>query len=515
MPSNKNKWKCSTYVFHNNIQIKDIAVVNFGKQESLLINATITQNLLDVNGEPHVCSSVFVVPVSVFNNIRSFDSVMKYIYTKPHSNTRQGFKGWKSFSEPLEDVIYLTANIEDDTQSAGLLRISMKNVHTDEYREEQEIIVSDLYGNHHSMEVNCAVAFKHNMKKYIVTGSTDRAIELLSAEGRDATLLYHLEGHDNGIHSIDIISDRKMITAHYSGEVCVWIKGQDGWECIHSNNLHTGWVWQNKQVEHNKENYIISCSYDNTISIIKEDTEELICRITEPIGRVLTFGIIESDLIITGYINNGKTVLQKFRIKYEDKSYIAGATIAESDGQSFDDLRYITSVENGLLLLCFNNKFGVVKTLSISENSELDVIHFSFSSKISASKKINLRCADEVNIKNYFVRAVGGDVHNTESRIFSYLSISLYDQNYNELSSVDNEYFSDGCSAVKLLVYNNELYLIFGSYDCSINICHIQFADGSIDCKVIAERKFSSKVLDIQHKDYLLVGRICISMRYI
>lgn len=500
-----NNWKCSTYVFCNNIQIKDIAIVNFGKQEYLLINAANTQNMLDVNKEFPVRSSVFVVPVSAFDNMCKFDSVMKYVYTKPHSSTRQGFKGWKSFSEPFENVIYLTANIEDDTQSAGLLRISMENVHTDEYRDGQEIIASDLYGNRHSMEVNCAVAFKHNMKKYIVTGSTERSVELLCTEGGDATLLYHLDGHDNGIHSIDIINDKKIITAHYSGEVCVWIKWQDCWKCIHANNLHTGWVWQTRQVEHNKKNYIISCSYDNTISIISEDTEELICRIIEPTGRVLTFGIIESDLIVTGYINDGKNVLQKFRINYEDKSYIAGAMIAESDGQSFDELRYITSVKKDSLLLCFNNnKFGVVKTLSISENTELDVIRFSSSSKVSLSKKINLRCADEVNFKNCSVRAVGGDAHNTQFGISSYLNISLYDQNYEILSSVNNEYYSNGCSAVKLLVCNDELYLIFGSYDCSINICHIYFADGSIDCKVIAKRIFSSKVLDIQYKDHLL-----------
>lgn len=496
-----DSYKCDELCFENGVIIKDIAIFNCGNEEYLLANASFAQSIWKTE-YTGTCSDVFAIPVSAFNNSNNFNATNYSIYRKQHSVTGKGFKGWISFSEQHENSIYLTADIEDAVGDAGLLRISVQKKYINEYEEEYNLNASELYGNRHSMSVTCCKFFEYNQKNYIVTGSAERSIELLSSGGGDATLLYHLAGHDNGIHSIDIINDQEIITAHYSGEVCVWRNLKQGWKCVHYNELHEGWVWQVKHITYNKKDYIISCSYDGSIAVIEKDTEELICRI-HVAGRVLTFGMLSDNLLLTGYIDGNENVLQKFCIDYDNKTYNAGKPIKEYNQRPIDNLRYITHTKDGLML-CFNDgRYGIVKTLKREKNAQLDSIVFSAEKTIKTSnERINLRCADELQYGNRTIRAVVGDIH--KDYISNYICIAACNQNEKVTAYTTISNHIDGCSAVKLTIYNGSLYLITGSYDWKIYIHNITITDEGVSIATIAERRFSSKVLDIQCKNNMI-----------
>ena len=463
-------------------EILDIAVFN----EYLLINTAF-------ESKANKKSSVYAVPISAFDDINSFAEKMQIVYQREYSTSSKGFKGWVNFSEQFENVIYLTANIEDAPEDAGLLRISAQN-----NEGEIKFIASECYATRHTMKVNCALPFTYSNKHYIATGSNDRSIQILQADGGEITMLYHLLGHDNGVHTLDIVNDNKIITADYSGEVCAWEKRNSLWKCTHCLSLHSGWVWQTKHISYKDSGYIISCSYDNTITVVNDTTEELICRITEPTGRVLTFGMLNDTLLLIGYLNGTENVLQKIQIDYENKTYQAGKINLAYKG---DNLRYIAPSKEGLLL-CFNNgNSGIVREVKRSGNKNLNIIKIINGPEYSDKEgNINLRCADEIIHKDYTIIAVGGDKHNAYKMSRAYINITVIDKYHQkrqlELTEV---YFGENCSALKLISFDDELYLCIGNYNEKVYIFRLDICDGDISCKPIAERRIFSKVLDIKY----------------
>lgn len=453
-------------------KIIDIAAVDFGFGEVILINVEIT-------GDKGIVSSKVI----------AVKKQRDYLITEKTHEGRTGFKGWNSFSEMYSNEVYLAANIEDSPESAGLLKIFSDS--------ESQYVGADYFGNNHSMSVNCAVCFKYNKREYIATGSTERSVEILEAQGDGGTRLYHLDGHDNGIHYIDVVSDEVIYAAHYSGEVSKWMDCGEGWRCMQVWAPHKNWVWECRYVSIKNEGYVISCSYDNKLSVINERTGETL-MITEPVSRVLSFGFLSDDTILTGYNDiDGKTVLRAFKIDFSKCSYTSLPEI-KALGEMEYDLRSIHTVKEGeknRLLLCANNKDsnkpGTVFSISAGQNKPDKVWEIS-----EKNRKVIIRYIDEINFSGKTITACGGDYSDESARNAFYVTISDYNDKYIPVF-IDS---ADGCSALRLVEDDDNLYFVAGNYSGHIYIYIIDLEIRKAKCVYVYD-SLNDKVLNLQYRD--------------
>lgn len=456
----------------DNGKIIDIAAVDFGFGEVVLIN-------IEITGDKG----------SGYSKVIAVKKQKEYPVTdRPHEG-RTGFKGWNSFSEMYSNEVYLATNIEDSPESAGLLKISSDL--------DSQYLGVDYFGNNHSMSVNCAVCFKYNTKEYIATGSTERSVEILEAQGDGGTLLYHLDGHDNGIHYIDVVSDEAIYAAHYSGEVSKWTDCGDGWRCMQVWAPHKNWVWECRYVSVKNEGYVISCSYDNKLSVINERTGETL-MITEPVSRVLSFGFLSDDTILTGYNDiNGKTVLRAFKIDFSKCSYTSLPEITAL-GEIEYDLRSIHTVKDDgkyRLLLCANNKDnnkpGTVFSVSEGQDKPDKIWEIR-----EENKKVIIRYIDEINFDGKTIMACGGDYSDESIRNAFYVTISDYNDKYISVF-IDS---GDGCSALRLVEYDGNLYFVAGNYSGHIYIYIIDLESRKEKCVYVYD-SLNDKVLNLQYRN--------------
>ncbi len=456
----------------NSGKIIDIAAVELGFGEVMLIN-------IEITGDKGSSSSKVI----------AVKKQKEYPVTDRTHEGRTGFKGWNSFCETSSNEVYLAANIEDSPESAGLLKISSDS--------NSEYLGVDYFGNRHSMSVNCAVCFNYNTKEYIATGSTERSVEILEAQGDGGTLLYHLDGHDNGIHYIDVVSDEVIYAAHYSGEVSKWMECGDGWRCMQVWAPHDNWVWECRYVSIKNEGYVISCSYDNKLSVISERTGETL-MITEPVSRVLSFGFLSDDTILTGYNDiDGKTVLRAFKIDFSNCSYISLPEI-KTLGEMKYDLRSIHTVKEGekkRLLLCANNKDsnkpGTV--FSICEGQDkLDKVW-----EISEeNKRVIIRYIDEISFDDKTIMACGGDY--SDESVRNAFCVIISDYNDKDIPVFIDS--ADGCSSLRLVKYDGKLYFVAGNYSGHIYIYIIDLEMRKAKRAYIYP-SLNDKVLNLQYRD--------------
>lgn len=456
MKRTRNNDEFSIYQEIESGEIIDIAAVDFGLGESILVNIE-DKDRSDLT----------------FSQILSFKNGKQHRVTerRHHSSGRVGFKGWNSFSESYENTIFITALIEDAPRTPGLLKINV---------DDKGILSgSDYNGNNHSMSVNCAICFEHGERGYIATGSTERSIEIMSTETDAGTLMYHLNGHDNGIHYIDVISNTVIYTAHYSGEVSRWEFIDNKWLCREVYAPHTFWVWECRRVQVGENSYVVSCSYDNTLSIIDVQTGEKIITITEPNGRVLSFGFLSYNVILTGYNNaEGKTILRIFEIDYTQKSYRYSIEFNILNTKGFE-LRSIhtfrRSDQRNSLLLCTNNKnHGCVFGFTMNPVVNSQVLALDTIRDISEKdKQVVIRCIDDKKINNRKLLACGGDYKDKSVKNAFYATVWHQDNINLSVSIFEPE--GDGCSALRLYEYRNEPYLIAGDYNGIISIYKINF----------------------------------------
>lgn len=451
-------------------KIIDIAAVDFGRGETLLINIENTDD------EGNRYSKVIAVK----------DQTEYPVMEKPHDG-RTGFKGWNSFSEMYSNEVYLAVDIEDSPESAGLLKIfsdSDMNYHGVDY-----------YGNHHSMSVNCAVCFKYERREYIATGSTERSVEILEAQNDGGTILYHLYGHDNGIHYIDVVDDKVIYAAHYSGEVSQWMDCGNGWRCLQVWAPHTFWVWECRYISVDGTGYIISCSYDKKLSIINEKTGE-IKLITDPISRVLSFGFLSDDTILTGYNDREvKTVLHTFKIDYSTGSY---TPLMESKvlGNWNYDLRSIHTIKRDKkyqLLLCANtnNERGAIFRISDEHNEPEKIREIS-----EENKKVIIRYIDSIIFDGKEIMACGGDY--SGGSVSKAFYVTILDDNDERITVYIKN--TEGCSALKLVEYEGSLYFIAGNYSGHIYIYIIDFNKREAS-HVYTCDSLNDKILNIQYRN--------------
>lgn len=466
----------------NGTEIIDIAIVELEERDDVLINLKRKGN---------------GTTVSELVRYTFDDDTSDIIERRIHSIKRVGFRGWNSFSEPYCETIYLTANIEDAADTAaGLLKIFFP----ESFEEDKIYNCIDVFGNRHSMSVNCAIAFNYKQREFIATGSTERSVEILSAEGANMALLYHLMGHDNGIHYIDIVDESKMYAAHYSGEISEWLCKNGHWHCSHVYAAHDNhWVWECRHIAFNNEgdkSYVFSCSYDNTIAVINANTEEIVCRIEEPTSRVLSFGFLSKDIILTGYTKKGNSILRKFKINYNDQSpYTSGVEIPELSNASLEFRSILTAKDR--LLLCANG-LNSSCIFSIPKKDNLPLDKFIYDRKYEVKEigyRINLRCVDEITCKGNTIVACGGDSHDSNDRTASYVRVWIDDEKgYPHVHFISD---SAGCSTLKLIELEGKVFLVSGSYSGFLSVYSVNETDGEIKM-IDSSVKLNDKILNIQ-----------------
>lgn len=448
--------------------IIDVAAVDFGFGEVILTNI----QDIDTDGKR-------------FSKVIAVKNHNEYLVASKLHDGRTGFKGWKSFSEMYNNNTYLAADIEDAPDMPGLLKISCFGI--------TEFQGADYYGNHHSMSVNCAVCFNFNNRDYIATGSTERSVEILETQFDGGTLLEHLDGHDNGIHYIDVVNDKEIYAAHYSGEVSKWFDSGNGWRCVQVWAPHTFWVWECRYINVDGTGYIVSCSYDKTISVINERTGDII-KITEPISRVLSFGFLSDDTILIGYNDEQrKTLLRTFKIDYAESSYTA---LPESKalgeiGYDLRSIHTITSNGQNRLLLCANtnNTQGAVFEISAEQDQPYLIREI-----CEEKKNVIIRYIDEIIFSDKTIVTCGGDY--SDELVDNAFYVTVFDNNEERITVfAENE---NGCSALRLVEYNSSLYFISGNYGGKICIYIIDLKKRKAK-PVYTYERLNDKVLNIQY----------------
>lgn len=251
-----------------------------------------------INGANH--SVVYMLNNFITNNISELKTI-------EHTTTSQGFKGWNRFSEPFNrgSAVYLTANINDNLEEAGLYLFSCEAVWDGE--KERYICLKcvknaeECFGNRHIMSVERALFFKYNNREYVATTSIDRCVEILDITGTEANLIYHIDEHTDGVTCMDVIDENTIYTSHYSGEVCRWTKSENVWKCKTIAKPHSNeWVWVIKHAKLVDTDYMIASSYDHNISITnaKSGKFEILegCK-----GRVKAFDFLNNNSIVAAY----------------------------------------------------------------------------------------------------------------------------------------------------------------------------------------------------------------------
>jgi hypothetical protein len=303
----------------------------------------------------------------------------------------------------------------------------------------------------------------------------------------DVVLISELPGHDDGIHYLDIVDDDVIYTAHYSGEVCEWVKDENNdWKCRRVVKAHNYWVWDTKHITIGDTDYIISCSYDHRISIINEQTGDL-WYITEPNGRVLSFEVAfnKDDLpvILASFDDRddndegGRAMLGKYVItniekgEYKDKGKKNTSNRFKNSISVFDNntIRFIRKPENeDFILMCSSGKerdgrsyFTKVFQLdSINANVNNAVNRNNEILKISKNEQINIRTLDAIRDNNgTVIYAAAGDCNEN-----AYCAIWTEES---ENTMINDDFpleHSSAISSVRFCNLDGVIYFISASY---------------------------------------------------
>lgn len=434
---------------------------------------------------------------------------IKPLLIQEHSTTKQGFKGWNRFSASNENseyvykyAIYLSANIEDTQNEAGFWEISLT------YQDNLYPRIIPQYGNQHRMSVEYVLPFEYAMQHYVATGSIDRSTEIIKTDGGEAAFIRHLSGHTDGIHYLDIVSDNKFFTAHYSGEVCVWeyIDRTRQWKCRHAIQAHRHWVWETKHIDHEGDTFILSCSYDHRISVINEATEKT-WHITEPKGRILSFEVFGNFVIAAYDYNNlqnekrqSNAVLQVFKIDDYAKGYYSAGNECILKHQ----IRFMRRIDDFILMCstdCYPGEIYKIYckdiTLKIKQPKVFHQINLPQIKK--DNKKIHLRAVDALCLddKTYLYAAAGDsdNIHIVE--IWSEaLSIPVFPN------------FDKGISSICLHKQDKAIYLFVASCDGTIATYELQPTSDAIQVNLCGICRHSDQILHIQAHNQTLYASL-------
>lgn len=460
--------------------------------------------------------------VYMLNFITNDTSELKTI---EHTTTSQGFKGWNKFSEPFNygSAVYLTANINDNIEEAGLYLFSFEAIWDDE--EEEYICLKcvknaeECFGNRHIMSIERALHFVYNSREYVATTSIDRCVEILDITGTEANLIYHIEGHTDGVTCMDVINDKIIYTSHYSGEVCRWNKSENGWKCKTIAKPHSNeWVWVIKRAKLADTDYMIASSYDHNISITnaKSGKFEILegCK-----GRVKAFDFLNNNSIVAVY-DYKIDDKDKFSVHvFKNVDFTTG--IAEST-VIYDSPAYIQCMctDNDNLYLVVNqdsrgNVYCINKNTLINDKDNMNIfsnLNHKISQSDSSRNNSKMRSIDVIEIdegKKLF--ACGGDIDTLYAEVWiENGKKAVIDSRPTSITETNRRYDNeDGISSIKLAKHNGTIYLIFGSYDFYLYTYKISIDNDEISLEYLSAVNNNGKVLNVQYienKDLVYVS---------
>lgn len=429
----------------------------------------------------------------------------------PHSSGSQGFTGWNKFSPAFngESSLSLTANINDALDDAGLYLFTFESIYDDE--DEEYIGLKcvengcEIYGNKHIMSIERALHFNYNDIDYVATTGVDTNVEIMS-EGMDYNLIYHLPGHTKGITSMCIVDERTIYTGHYSGEVCRWSKTNhvNMWKCRIVSNPHSDkWVWIVKNFRQNEQNYIIAGSYDHNISITDAKSGKYTilsgCK-----GRVKTFDFIKNSIVAAyDYKENG--VNKNELVLFKDVDFASGKC---------KSIKRINAPGMIRCVYCFNNYiYAIINRDSQSYIYQITNSSFNkgtskrifdssiFHTVINTRKgKVNIRAFDAILLKNgKKVFACGGDIGTFYADVWSGNQKATFDKIPAENPITTNRIDINGISALKLVEFDDNVYMFAASYNGGIYTYEISVLENTINTSFISLCTHGDQVLDVQY----------------
>lgn len=380
-----------------------------------------------------------------------------------------GFKGYNNFSLRYGEKLYVCIYLDNPAIP------DIYEIEIDVGKWETEKITARLIEcnvDSHDMSVECAIPLVlPNHMEGIATSGIDRTIDIISFHQKDTSIFAHLPGHFNGIHGMDYY-EGTIFAAMYSGAVSAWKKNEKNqkWDCTHVYPVHkyNEWVWEVKHYIYNHVSYLVSCSYDNTIIILRPDTEEIICRITKEYTN--NAGLLKDGKVYSIVpLSNGNIIaacgnfLKLFKIDYENKECYP---LAEKEFIS--EVRFIQKNPSNEYLRAITHS-GAVYDIKICEDNygqkEINCDEF-----LTGKGGIKFRCADSFMTKNnceLFV--VGGSNDLTRSIYFEiYLSADRkYIISQEEIKGCRSNY---GISQLSLYQYNDRILLLIAAYSGNVSI---------------------------------------------
>lgn len=451
--------------------------------------------------------------VYMFNFITNDISELKKI---EHTKTSQGFKGWNRFSEPFNHGrdVYLTANINDAPEEAGFYLLSFEAVW--DFDKNCKILrcvrnAEECFGNSHIMSVERALFFKYNTHKYVATTSIDRCVEILDVSGTEANLIYHIDGHTNGIPCIDVINENTIYTSHYSGEVCMWTKSNNNWKCETIVKAHSNeWVWVIKHARQANIDYIIAGSYDHNISITNAKSGR--CSIMYGCkGRVKSLDLLNESSVVAAYDykmnNENKFVVHVFKnidfttgiaeniVIYNSPAYIQCMCTDEAN------LYFVVNQNSRSNVYCINKN----KLVNDDDNMEIfSGIYHKIGELDNSRNNSKMRSIDVMQIDNDMkLFACGGDIDTLYAEVWlENGKKAVIDSRPVSITEINRKYDSDdGISSIKLAKHNGTIYLIFGSNDFYLYTYRISIDNGEVSLEYLSAVNNDGKVLNVQYTE--------------
>ncbi len=403
-------------------------------------------------------------------------------------NDDKGFCGYSVFQKGFEDNEFFLGATCESNSTPNLYRICLgrKNLQPD---------VKPIYGiQTMTIENIIPVINNLNSERDVITCSADRSVQVLCIDDNRESLVKHLPGHYNGVHTLDIISDSDnkddivIYVAQYSGALSAWKKDCENlWYSTNVFLLHKDWVWDVKHCEHDGKLYIITASYDGTVCVVDAQSEALI-GIRKFSDKVLAIEVLTDDIICVAY-NNSVEVL---RIQYNTNllEQVSKVTPCESA-----NCRAIKNTSNGLLISTF-----------VKNSSKSFVYRVVFDSTYEKYIIEHPKPYDGV-----IIRSISTLVLNDGKEIIAYGGTSCGESQKDivivclgdETKPFDINSEKPGISSINLSYYNDVVYLVAASYSRFLYVFSVEITT-DLEISPKCRLKYDNQLLDTKINDGMI-----------
>lgn len=245
-----------------------------------------------------------------------------------------GLDHFTKFSPDITDrsvIVGVAAKDNDFSNLANFYRIS---VAIDYEEETYKCTAQSISRGLQKLVTYTAIYFNmpNSPTPRLATVSDDRSVQILTPDDEGIPTIYH-KGSYNGVHSIDMISEKELLIAQYDGSVSYWKKNSKGWHCKDVFPIHSRWVWKVQHLN-GRELSFISCSYDGTVKHTNVITGKTKTLISDPSHKaILDFALTinHEGKLSAVYAITDKTIYRW----NNDKEIITGHLPLETDWNEY------------------------------------------------------------------------------------------------------------------------------------------------------------------------------------